>query len=427
MFWQLESFGIEPDEAIVQAMMYKGAQEGKVYTAYTKDWYYINYWFKDIQVSSHLKKSSDEKAEIVSSQLHAVGSKAYRLKIIQPLQSENPEDPLERRILACNADGSDNMLVVNVLNGDIQPCWKPGTIITVQMIAKALSWHVYTDEDEFAEATAIPYKRPDIDDPDAKMTAGIGTVLIDGFFGQHIVREEGQPTQADIEFDIVEESRAVITGRIEYFYNHKFLFDVDEEGNELSQTVPFFTMDTESLGKVDIDADIKSLSKEERAKLKAGAIVQASVVFSADALLDDTKTALELSPVRNYALIADVFENDGNFDRLWNAIADNCIYHSDGVTGIVQGKEKILNYLKSKKALMTKPSDQYHTGFAILTDVGSKSSKHADERCVVLRREDKNLAIVFLTMDDQELIKEIHLSTDPAYRFKLVDYAEWAE
>ncbi len=106
---------------------------------------------------------------------------------------------------------------------------------------------------------------------------------------------------------------------------------------------------------------------------------------------------------------------------------DNCIYCSDGVTEPIQGKLQILDYLKSKEKYMQEPDKQYHSAFAILCQESEGLPHQKGERCIVLKQgEDKNVAIVFLKTNEQNLIEEIHLSTNSEYRFKTVDYEEWA-
>ncbi|MBQ6174856.1 MAG: hypothetical protein IJK28_09550 [Clostridia bacterium] len=179
MFWQLESIGIEPTEEIGNALVGIGIQEGKVFPAYTKGYTYINHWFKNLQLSIHIKKPHDgQNAEVVGTSMQISGDKSYRLRVIHTLNSLDPDDPLERRILANCADEDKSLFVLDVVNADILPCWKEDTVITLQMIAKALSLHVYADEQAFVDATAVPVQNEHLNDgEETKLTAAVGSFL----------------------------------------------------------------------------------------------------------------------------------------------------------------------------------------------------------------------------------------------------------
>ena len=215
MYWQLESMGIEPSEAWVEGLLRAALQEGKAYRAYTKGWTYINHWFGSMQLSAHVREPHDgRKGEVFGSNLHAAGSFPYQLKVITTLASTDRDDPLERRILAQTVSDEESTLVVNIVNADRLPCWKDGTVVTVQMIAKALSLNVYKDEDEYREKTSFPVSRKEINDgKEFQLTAAVGSVLPEGFLGLHMIRD-GQEPEPEPE-DLLEESRMVLTGRVE--------------------------------------------------------------------------------------------------------------------------------------------------------------------------------------------------------------------
>ena len=408
------------DEEIYESLLGIAINQGKVYHTHYKDKYYINSWLDWMQISAHIVREGNRNIAC-NSDVHVPGGADtfWTCKIVSKLDSFIKDDPLEKRVMITNKEGT-GLAVLNLVNGDLLPSCDEKDEITVQVIGKAYTLKRYETEEDCNNDISISFNPQWKTSPSQKssqFTIGNGALLPLGLLAEHHVDINNPLIEKEHPIDLFSESISIARGKLLRACTLKAQID----GKILSRFLSV-EIENDSYGVLALVASYDCMSMEELKKLKPGDIIYAECILSGDALYDDTKTKLPLSHEHNIRVIKSAFRT-GDFDRLWGVLSEDCFYRSESANVCKVGRDNIIDYLKSKQQLMADAKQKNNAFIATATSAPVGFEFRIGQRCVVISHGnmDNIASIAFIMLNAENQIERLILANPRKYQFQFDD------
>lgn len=416
MAWNLHCYGLEyldETQEDRQGLLAYIAQHAKVFNGYRG--IYLNYYMNSVQYCLSAMKNESDRYEVINIDVHNTGREVWTCKVKRLLISEGI-DLLANRVMVSPED-DESFAVVELINSDILPSCEKGETIRFQVTGQALEVHYYDNEEEYIQAEGIDIGKDHPVLKPGKLTNGDGMIIPTGFMSQHFVRKD-QTEKREIDPEV--DSYCAVRGIVKRLR----VRDVKLEDKMASRYISCL-IDTQ-FGELPIVHTLDMVKDEEREQLKEGAIVSAVCVLSGDALIYDYDQGIVLNEENNRKLLRSCFNSRGGWDRLCTALAENCRYESEGSGMRIQGKDKIIAFLKEREMVQIKENVKYDAVYAILEkpvyDTNEYDAEEGMEVVVLYEHGEKGwLSIVFSHTNEDGLIDEIFLSQSDRHRIRVHD------
>ena len=363
--------------------------EGKVIRNYY-DLPYVNQHFGSTQMICRLGKTPEGELQFVGFDSHTDSNCVWEMRIEEKMNNKDEDDPTRVKLLAHDMDGN-NMLAIDVMNGDILPSFKKDEVIKLQMIAFTDHADFYADEAAYAD-TVEP-------GPNGKKTMiGEDTIFPIGMFSDN-----------DDMKDVVQ-----IHGTIK-----KMLIGITKFGeNELKTNVRCI-VDTQ-LGEIEIVLPLKDAEAARNIEnMSVGKIINCFARLSGDAAIYEYENGIIKDAENNLKLVAYTLEN-GDPERLRTALSKDFEYKSESSGKQISNVDELItfvNYIQTEG----KPA---HTSYATVVSIDDGPDEleyPVGTRCAVIGYEGADAldAIIFVDTDEEGTIKRIYLSQNSRYHFKI--------
>lgn len=353
---------------------------------------YINHHFGDTQIICRLGKNTEgDGLQFVGCDTHGDSRSIWDLRIKDKFSNNDEEDPTRVKLLVHDLDGN-NMLAVDVVNGDILPSFKKDEVIQLQMVAFAESADFYPDEEAYA-ATVEP-------GPNGKKTMiGTNTIFPIGMFSDD---EEVK--------DVVQ-----INGIIKHIFlgNNKF-------GEQELKTNIRCVVDTQ-MGELEIIiplGDAEEAAKREN--MEPGRLINCFARLSGDAAINEHTEGIVRDAENNLKLVAYSFET-GDPERLRTALSKDFVYYSE-----VSGRrfENADEFIEFNKMVRTEgvPTHTYYATVERIVNNGREEPEYTiGTRCIALNYEGESgiNCLIFVDTDEEGYISRIHLVQGGGYHFRI--------
>jgi len=364
-------------------------QNGKIVTGYY-GLPYINQHYGEIQICARIGNGEGDTKEFKGFDAHCDSLQVWPLRIIDKLPLRDKDDLTEVRLLTKSPAGQ-NMLCVDVLNGDILPGFKKDEIVGLQMIAFTNEAEFYADEEDYSNraGTEVDGKKWMIE--------------------TNILFPVGLFSDDDDIRDVVQ-----IVAEIK-----KMRFGHCKFGEEESTPNYRFYVDT-PLGELVIVLPAEYLvNLENKENIAVGRIISCFARLSGDAAVREHEDGLVKDAEHNLKLVAYSLES-GDPERMRSVLAKNFTYHSDSSGKDISDIDEFIEFAKYVRS-KAKPAT---TAYATITEIseGEGELKYpVGTRCAVIRYEgDEGWdAIIFVDTDDKGNIGRILLTREPRYRFSV--------
>lgn len=395
----LESMAETEDDAL--QLLRIVARCGKPITGYY-GYPYINMNLGDAEFIARTEiDATDGSCHVIGFDTHSSGNCVWKARINGLTNPKEAEKTQCRCILKRSEDGC-GMAVVNIINADVLPSFLDDEEITLQMIAFALTIDYYPDEDAYADS------QPDWEDGKKWLIAD-GSIFPTGFMNNHDAQNP------ECEKDPRMDDYNLIRGTVKNVY-----WGVTEIGENKYNTYIRTVIETQ-FGDLELIHTEEQVNELQRKYIKKGCVVNGVFILSGDAAIYEYQKGYVLDEEHDlralrYSLIA------AEAERLRSIFCDDAVYISDESHAEYRGKEAVIERLSIVKK---NTKCHYHAQMATVTSVdadadGGIAAEYAKgKRCVVLSEEELNnfTAIAFIDTDEKNMIKKLHITTDPRYHF----------
>ena len=416
MAWNLHCYGLEyldETQEDRQGLLAHIAQNAKVHKGYRG--VYLNYYMNSVQYCLSAMKNESNRYEIINMDVHNTGREVWTCRIKGTLKDDT-SDPLSKRVMVSTED-DESFAVVELINSDIFPSYEDGETIRFQVTGQALQVHYYENEGAYIQAEGIDIKDDHPVLKPGKLANGDGVIIPSGFINQHLVRKD-QTEKKEIDPEV--DSYCAVRGTVKRLMIHDVKLDDKMASRYISCLI-----DTQ-FGELPIVHALDDVSDEDRKQMKEGAVVSVVCVLSGDMLIYDYDQGIVLNEENNRKLLRSCFNSHGNWDRLHAALAENCIYESEGSGMRIQGKEKIIAFLEEREQVQIAAGVKYDAVYATLEKPVCDTHEYDAEEgteVVALYAHGENgwMSIVFLHNDEEGLIDQIFLSENNRHRVSVHD------
>ena len=414
MAWNLQCYGLEyldETQEDRQALLAYIAQNADVIKGYRG--VYLNYYMNSVQYCLSAMRNEENHYEVINMDVHNTGKEVWTCRIKGTLKDEN-SDPLFKRLLV-SSEADEGFAVIELINSDILPSYEEGDIIRFQVTGQALQVHYYESEEAYVQAEGTDIKEDHPVLKPGKLANGDGVIIATGFMNQHLVRKDRTEKK---EFDPVVDSYCAVRGTAKRLLIH----DVKLHDQMASRYVSCL-IDTQ-FGELPIVHTLDAVSDEERKQIKEGAIVSVVCVLSGDVMIYDYDQGIVLNEENNRKLLRSCFNSRGSWDRLCSALDEHCIYESEGSGMRIQGKDKIIAFLKEREQTQIAANVKYDAAYATLEKPACDTDRYDYEEgrevvALFVHGEDRWLSIVFAHTNEDGLIDRILLSQNDGHRIRV--------
>jgi len=379
-------------------------ENGNEITGYY-DCEYINHHFGDAQMVFCTRKvHNDKKLKIDRWLIHSSGNCVWDVKVSELLAFRKSEYPGEKIIGISNLK-SEDFAVVDVVNADVLPCYHPGEVIKMQMIALPIDEVYYLkNEEEYLNVFQNTYK-------DIKVGISNGAVLSTGLI--HAISEDGEID--DLDFD----NSMLIKGTVEYFVPRKAIIAEGIEVNYIACVI-----DT-VFGDIAVIHYLNQVKKEERENLCEGSILFARVILQGDVAIYDYEKGFVKDLDNNLKLVKYSMSSYGDPERLRAILSDSSVYYSEFYDSTYVGPDEIIDrfkYVIDNRIYKYKAYIGEITGYTTeeegMYTIGTK--------CILMVTGDKEYyeSIVFIEQDNDSNITRIIVTSNENYLFKNLESLE---
>lgn len=310
----------------------------------------------------------------------------------------------QRTYMFKNAADGKGLFPIEIITADVLPSYLENEVIQVQVEALPLDIFYYKDEDDYAA------HQPKTKRGKTFMVAP-GSLFPGAFLSNH------NADRSEEEKDYDTDSHVVFAGKVKALYHGVF-----EVGENKDRTYIRCIIDTQ-FGELEIAHTYDQVPEELRENIRVGSIVFGVCIISGDVALYDYENGFIKDHEHNLKLLRDVFAV-GEEERLNSVLSEVAEYLSAVSGKCLQGPDDIIDWMvyvrENKKS-------KCYTHLATITEIDDEDVEFpAGTRCIVLAYEEKHKyeSIVFITLDDENMIRQIQISADPRYHFK-IDEPSW--
>lgn len=354
---------------------------------------YINHHYGPLQTIIRTGRREDGGLEVTGFDTHydSPNSCCWKMRIIEKLDNKDEDDPLYVRLFLKGMDGK-NMLMVEVMNGDILPSFKKDEVVELQMIAFPERVSYYADEDEYSK-TVEPGLNGKI------ITIGHNTVFPVGLFSEN---EDAK--------DIVQ-----IHGQIK-----KIAFDNKRSEKFMKRKTSFRCQVETQMGDIVIVCPMEGFEEyDNNPNMREGKIIDCFAHLSGDAAIFAYEDGLIRDAEHNLKLLVYSLE-EGDPERLRSVMSDHFVYESDNTGRRFDSKDEFIELSKQVHQNKNKCHVEYAT-IEEITDGPEELKYPVGTRCAVIRYDDEEgyNALIFVDNDDEGNIERIYFSKEARYRFRI--------
>ncbi len=290
--------------------------------------------------------------------------------------------------------------VMHLLNAEILPSYLEDEEIKAQVTAFALEIDYYDDKESFIETLPECNSEKLGELNGSKLIPAMGSVLPMGLLSGHMANENEELKEDNSRDDLV-----LVVGVVKGVTAASAKLD----DKEISKFI--ITKIETQFGDLEICQSGEMAFKNNRESIKAGDIVQATVVLSGDVAIDEYENGVIKDHEHNlralrYAMLK------GNAKRLKRIMTEDVSYESVNWNTVIKGMEKVIAHIDY---VHTTTNIEYHAHLATLENTNE------GERCIVLAENDENnlTAVVRISVNEEGLINRISVENDSDIRFKL--------
>lgn len=397
----LENYGLdfisESEEALNGFLGYV-AEEGKAITGY----YGTPYLYKsmgDVEFWESVDKAPDGKLFISGFNSHCAGRCVFELVHSGIDITPKGSSKLERVIIFNKSDENSGSLPVHLITADVLPSFLSGDKITMQVVALPLEIEYYNDEEEYAEA------QPTGEDG-KKFLLDYGSLAPLFFICNHMSknREEGKTYDNDSFVQFVAKVKGLYKGTIKIGDDEDFAF--------------IRCIADTKFGELEFNHSIDQMPKEQRDKIKVGAIISGTCIISGDVAIYEYENGIVKDFDHDIRLLRYTFSG-GDPERLGSVLAENAVYETDTTGKSYIGPREIIDRFAF---VSNNRKNKYIAHLATITSVGGDDAEYpVGTRCIVLESEGEEgyESIAFITVDGDGMITKIKISTDCRYKFQI--------
>ena len=349
---------------------------------------YLNEHFGSSQIVCRTGHTPEGGLQFTGFDAHADSLCCWKLRVEDKVNNKDEEDPTRVKLLVKDLNG-DNLVAVDVVNGDVLPSFKKNEVIELQMIAFAAHADFYEDEEAYADSV-----EPGVNGK--KTMIAENTLFPAGLFSD----------DDDLK-DVVQ-----IHGTIKKMVLAKNII----EDEEVSANIRFH-VDTQ-LGEIEVVLavdDVDEVGNKEN--MHTGKVIDCLARLSGDAAIYGYEKGLVKNAENNLKLVAYTLES-GDPERLRSVAAKDFRYHSDSSGKDIGNIDEYIEFAKLVRA-NAKPA---HTDYAEIKEIaeGEEELEYpVGTRCALIRYkgEEDYDAIIFVDTDEEGNISRILLSREGRYRF----------
>ena len=377
----LRNFGLIDweDEAKCLALMRYVCEHGKVFRGYR-----CNYLYKNIGAAEMIVTVIDENNSgdnrVIGFNNHKMGNCFWNLRVTAiGLFGRDEMNPYSFRVIFSDLDGN-SLLPINLIHADVIPSYIENDIVCMQVTAFPTFIDYYVDEDS------------------SKAARNSGTIM-----GKKLIAGKGIFPGGLFSDDEENKDLVLLVGEVLEVEKRK----ININGNE----VVFWDASVETpYGPIELAHTVDIVSDEQRHLVCRGSYVVAGCILSGDVAVGEYQGGAIYDEENCLRLIRSCMVH-GDFDRLYNAMATDCVYLSP--CAISKGREETIARLQNAfDKIKDKGVDHYTfsaTVGAIEEGRIAGAKYFTGKRCIALSSEtpDGYYGWMFVTTNDEGRITEI--------------------
>ncbi len=406
----IENFGLEEllltEEDSVKFLGYI-AREGKLITGYNGT--YINQNLGNAQfILRTALNEKENRYEVTGIDTHSVGKCIWECRVFGATNPSPPGfGPLQRRCLLSPQKTGEGMTIINIVNSEVLPSYLEDDLIKLQVVGFPVLINYFADEESYINHQST------VREGHRRMILPNGTIFPSGFMLNH------DPRRDESDRDLALDDHVLIRGTVKKCFSGKTIL----KDLELTKYVRCI-VDTD-YGELELVHQYKMVGKDQHEHMHEGAIVSAICVLSGDAAIFEHEDGIVFDEENNLRLLRNCLLA-GDVDRLGQVLTGDCLYFVETTDQSISGAVKVIDHFRGVSDTISKDNIYY----AHLATVSSLDDCEEEDtpprygigkRCLILAAGtiDHYESIAFLDLDDMGKIKQINLSCDGRYRFKI--------
>lgn len=378
---------------------------GEVITGYY-DNPYFNFYLGNCQfvIDAEIEHEREE-MHVKDLNAHCEGNTVWEVRLTGMDFTPKNDSKMGKTLVVSRLSG-EGLAVVKVLNADVLPSFTSDDVVKLQMAAFPEDFDYFDNEDEYCASVSE-------DDLGRKFLLDEGMVFPTGMMNNRT------PDNENAEENSWMDSCAYLRGKVKRAYCGKVRLG-EEEHDAFIRCI----IETK-FGDLMIVHTYDQIKEDQRKNLREGAIFVGACALTGDAAIYEYEKGIVRDEKNNLRLLRYTFAGHDP-ERLRTVLADDVQYSSETSGKTVSGKDDVIDRVKYVQE-NTKVKYFAHLSSIISVDDGEEELPYdVGTNCIVLAADDEHNyeSIVFMDMDGDGNIKNINVSQNGRYHFRIDDIPE---